>query len=510
MKKIILSLILGTLLISCGVTKKYSEKYYKKVGKSVKRIITKTSDNSAIYKNNIIRQKKIFFKKPNDNQAFFEGNGIFRNSWQRLYIKFNNDDYPYYSTERTRLWFYRGIIKDYLVYQFKKNNPRAKVLKTYLTGVPGYVQIDYVPEKNLSTFNKKIKKEEKIKAENRRRKKIMYNVSKLEFNNSSNYFISNSKKIIYTKKKLIEYKKIPEDITFWTNFNNGIALTNKGFINSEFKIIYKNKYDITNMDKVQIKHLANKFSEIVKKFTGKKVMYLTTGTKKYTHPFTNLDTGEKRQDSKNMIDATILKFELALNKYYSSIIIVDNNIKSKEITGDSWVTNQKRTIINGYGDTGERWYSHMYRYKLKLSNTTKINQFINQIVTQNITLDNSKYTKSDYKKIEDIDMSDTKTKSIKYQDYHYVSKEEMARRICERCKIDDSKTTSPKTTKNWFGITEEKPGKIVMKNYSEYKFYYDDGGFFLDGGIIFGKTRFESYEDMVNYFLSACKEQYCK
>jgi hypothetical protein len=79
---------------------------------------------------------------------------------------------------------------------------------------------------------------------------------------------------------------------------------------------------------------------------------------------------------------------------------------------------------------------------------------------------------------------------------------------CAECEIDENKTTFLRTEQGWV-FTEEKPGKIVMKNGDEYKFYKDKKGRWYIPDVAFNETTFDSFEKMIKYFENKCQSKYC-
>jgi hypothetical protein len=86
------------------------------------------------------------------------------------------------------------------------------------------------------------------------------------------------------------------------------------------------------------------------------------------------------------------------------------------------------------------------------------------------------------------------------------NKETMRKTMCPKCEIDSDKSTEYKTGSVF---TLEKPGKIVMKTGDVTEFYKSGKIWTLrDGFLGIGDTTFDSYNEMLNFFLKKCKEKY--
>jgi hypothetical protein len=82
---------------------------------------------------------------------------------------------------------------------------------------------------------------------------------------------------------------------------------------------------------------------------------------------------------------------------------------------------------------------------------------------------------------------------------------------CDKCEVDRTRTTSPDEN-SFLGMTFDKPGKIYMKNGDEYEYYYsqDKNSWLVKTGLFKFDEKFKKFEEMLNYFVAECKEEYCK
>jgi hypothetical protein len=78
---------------------------------------------------------------------------------------------------------------------------------------------------------------------------------------------------------------------------------------------------------------------------------------------------------------------------------------------------------------------------------------------------------------------------------------------CNQCSIDNSKTEYPKDSKNWLG-TSHHEGKIVMKNGDDFTWDYSDGKYKVSTGFM-SEDSYDSWEEMLNDFLTKCEKKYC-
>jgi hypothetical protein len=85
-------------------------------------------------------------------------------------------------------------------------------------------------------------------------------------------------------------------------------------------------------------------------------------------------------------------------------------------------------------------------------------------------------------------------------------------KMCEQCEVDPNKTELPynETLEGLIGkYTQNNPGKIVMKNSSEYEFYLDSSGKWYIPGFLSNHT-FKNTQEMLKYFLGECQKIHCK
>ena len=100
---------------------------------------------------------------------------------------------------------------------------------------------------------------------------------------------------------------------------------------------------------------------------------------------------------------------------------------------------------------------------------------------------------------------------VNKQQQEEATAQAVRREKCADCEIDQSKSRLPKSEKDWLGFTTQTPGKFVMKNGDEYKFYWDNKGqtWYISTGLLQTKD-FGSFDKMVEHFLKACEDKYCK
>ncbi len=82
-----------------------------------------------------------------------------------------------------------------------------------------------------------------------------------------------------------------------------------------------------------------------------------------------------------------------------------------------------------------------------------------------------------------------------------------AQKMCDECKIDHSKTKSPRET--GLILKTHRSGIIKMVNGNQYKWEYSSDGKYSIPGF-FSSKEFDSFDKMLEYFLKKCKEQYCR
>ncbi len=102
-------------------------------------------------------------------------------------------------------------------------------------------------------------------------------------------------------------------------------------------------------------------------------------------------------------------------------------------------------------------------------------------------------------------------KKIKYYEQRAVeeanaSEKRYKRKMCDECKIDYSKTKIPKDEKRLLGTYRES-GIIQMVNGSKYEWDYSDSGYRVPA--LFSSKHFDSFNEMLEYFLKKCEERHC-
>ena len=81
---------------------------------------------------------------------------------------------------------------------------------------------------------------------------------------------------------------------------------------------------------------------------------------------------------------------------------------------------------------------------------------------------------------------------------------------CANCIIDKDKSKFPTAVSDDY--TQGKPGKIVMKNGTEFEYYKSPNGkWYIVGSFIFNtRDEFDSFESLIGYFLRKCEGYYCR
>ncbi len=77
--------------------------------------------------------------------------------------------------------------------------------------------------------------------------------------------------------------------------------------------------------------------------------------------------------------------------------------------------------------------------------------------------------------------------------------------MCDECVIDGSKTKRPEKSQHFLGT--DKSGIIKMKNGREYKWEYSGSGYMMPG--LWSSKYFNSFDEMLQYFIEKCKEEHC-
>jgi hypothetical protein len=78
--------------------------------------------------------------------------------------------------------------------------------------------------------------------------------------------------------------------------------------------------------------------------------------------------------------------------------------------------------------------------------------------------------------------------------------------MCPKCEVDYSKSSE---YKEGSFFTLEKPGKIVMKTGDVTEFYESGNHWTLrDGFLGIGETTFDTFHEMIDFFLDKCKDKY--
>ena len=92
--------------------------------------------------------------------------------------------------------------------------------------------------------------------------------------------------------------------------------------------------------------------------------------------------------------------------------------------------------------------------------------------------------------------------------YQQKKAEEKAEQIkkCAECEVDYEKFTLPKK-EDWIICTNDKPGKIIMKNGETYEYYYDKNKGLLVKGFVWD-DKYDNFDEMIRAFIDKCKYKF--